>query len=195
MRLGGNLGLDGGSAGMDLSTQPGLTWGAAGAVTGNTAANVNGTSTGLGATTTAIAGPDTFSVEAWFKTTTTTGGKIVGFGNSTAGTSNNYDRHIYMSNSGQLTFGVYTGGTRTITTSTAYNDGQWHHVVGTLGAAGMTLLRRRAPRRQGHERDESASPTPATGSSVVTASAAGRPSRPASTSTGRSTRSRSTAPR
>ena len=63
-----------------------------------------------------VPGPQTFSIEAWFKTTTNDGGKIVGFGNAQTGGSSannnaspgssNYDRHIYMMNDGQLVFGV-----------------------------------------------------------------------------------------
>ncbi len=55
-------------------------------------------------------GPQTFSVEGWFNTTTNTGGKLIGFGNNQTGMSRNYDRHIYMMNDGQLVFGVYNGG-------------------------------------------------------------------------------------
>ncbi|MEV0490116.1 LamG domain-containing protein [Streptomyces atratus] len=83
--------------------------------------------------------PTKFSVETWIKTTTTRGGKIIGFGNLTMQNSNQYDKHVYMLNDGRLTFGVYSGGTRTITTSGAYNDGAWHHVVATQGSSGMAL--------------------------------------------------------
>ncbi|MFE2090524.1 LamG-like jellyroll fold domain-containing protein [Streptomyces sp. NPDC059460] len=83
--------------------------------------------------------PTKFSVETWIKTTTTRGGKIIGFGNLTMQNSNQYDKHVYMLNDGRLTFGVYSGGTRTITTSGAYNDGTWHHVVATQGSSGMAL--------------------------------------------------------
>jgi PKD repeat protein len=86
-----------------------------------------------------IDGPNVFSVEAWFRTTTGSGGKIVGFGNNATGTSTNYDRHIYMSPNGRVTFGVYNNGAYTVTTPGALNDGQWHHVVGTMGPAGVTL--------------------------------------------------------
>ena len=85
------------------------------------------------------AGPDTFSIEAWVKTTSTAGGKIVGFGNATNGESGSYDRHVYMSGDGRITFGVYPGGVRTVRSGTGYNDGQWHYVVATMGAGGMTL--------------------------------------------------------
>ncbi len=92
-----------------------------------------------GSTPTATTGPQRFSVEAWFRTTSTSGGKIVGFGNAKTGTSSSYDRHIYMNNSGRLTFGVHPGMVREITTAGSYNDGAWHHVVGTLDGSGMTF--------------------------------------------------------
>lgn len=92
------------------------------------------------------AGPSTYSVEAWINTTSTSGGKIVGFGNGRPRTgtnvsnlSGNYDRHIYMANDGRVSFGVYTGGTVTVTSPQSLNDGQWHHIVGTQGPEGMRL--------------------------------------------------------
>ena len=88
-------------------------------------------------------GPQSFSLEAWVNTTTTTGGKIIGFGDSRTGrsTDNGNDRTIYMTNSGQLRFGVRPDmGTRqTIVSPASYRDGQWHHVVGTLSTAGLKL--------------------------------------------------------
>ncbi|MGW1773377.1 DNRLRE domain-containing protein [Streptomyces sp. NPDC002104] len=80
-----------------------------------------------------------YSIETWFKTNTTTGGKLVGFGNNQARGSSQYDKHIYMTNDGRLVYGVYSGGTHTVTTAAAYNDDQWHHVVATQGPGGMTL--------------------------------------------------------
>jgi hypothetical protein len=89
----------------------------------------------------AITNPQTFSIQLWFATTTSSGGKLMGFGSSTTGASGNYDRHIYMLNSGQLAFGVYDGSaTHTITSAAAYNDGIWHLATATFsGTAGMTL--------------------------------------------------------
>ncbi|MGZ4756386.1 MAG: LamG-like jellyroll fold domain-containing protein, partial [Acidimicrobiia bacterium] len=88
-------------------------------------------------------GPQTFSLVAWFKTTTSTGGKIFGFGNNTTGRSDtdNNDRVIYMTNAGNLRFGVRPDmGTRqTIASPSTYRDNQWHHVVGTLSTSGMKL--------------------------------------------------------
>ena len=66
-----------------------------------------------------INNPKNYSEEIWFKTTTNAGGKLIGFGASQTGTSGNYDRHVYMSNDGKVTFGVWTGFTNTITTDNA----------------------------------------------------------------------------
>ncbi|MGW7135161.1 DNRLRE domain-containing protein [Streptomyces xanthophaeus] len=110
-----------------------------GAVTGaSTAIGVNGTDTQVYGDRRQTVG-SSYSVETWFKTNTTRGGKLIGFGNNQARGSSNYDKHVYMTNNGRLVFGVYTGATRTITTAAAYNDNQWHHVVATQGPGGMTL--------------------------------------------------------
>jgi PKD repeat protein len=129
------------SAGVDATTNSGVTRNVPGAVVGDagTASRFSGTTTGF-ASTTMIENPrDTFSVEAWVKTTTNRGGKIIGFGNSPTGTSNAYDRHVYMDNSGRIWFGVNPGAVRTVNSAGAYNDGKWHLIVATLSAAGMAL--------------------------------------------------------
>lgn len=91
------------------------------------------------ATSTRFTNPNTFTISLWFNTTTTTGGKLIGFGNVQNGQSTQYDRHIYMNNAGQLIFGVYPGSVQTIKSSASYNNGQWHHVAATLSSAGMQL--------------------------------------------------------
>ncbi|MFF0050442.1 DNRLRE domain-containing protein [Streptomyces sp. NBC_01620] len=83
--------------------------------------------------------PSQYSIETWFKTSTTSGGKLVGFGDNTTRASGNYDKHVYMRNDGRLVFGVWTGSARTITTPDSYNNGAWHHVVATQGSSGMAL--------------------------------------------------------
>ncbi|MFD7624960.1 DNRLRE domain-containing protein [Streptomyces sp. NPDC059851] len=112
-----------------------------------TPAAVSGASTAIGfnGTDTRVYGDrrqtigSSYSVETWFKTGTTRGGKLVGFGNNQARGSYQYDKHVYMTNDGRLVYGVYTGATRTITTTGTYNDDKWHHVVATQGPGGMTL--------------------------------------------------------
>ncbi len=84
--------------------------------------------------------PVRFSIETWFKTKTTKGGKIVGFGNVTMQNSTQFDKHVYMRDDGHLVFGVYNSGAKTIVTPGAYNDGAWHHVVANQGSGGMVLF-------------------------------------------------------
>lgn len=84
------------------------------------------------------------TVEAMFKTTSTTGGTLlsVGSSNSTTALASNARNILYMSNDGRLNWGFKpdnwtfpTGpstGFRAVTTSAGYNDGQWHHVAATF---------------------------------------------------------------
>jgi len=125
----------------DLAWGAGVTHGATGAILGDEdAASVfDGSPTASGATPNAVPAPDTFTAEAWIKTTTTTGGKVFGFGNRQTGTSSSYDRHVYMDAAGRLVLGVYDSGARVVASQASYNDGAWHHVVASLSAAGMTL--------------------------------------------------------
>ncbi|MFD0685144.1 LamG-like jellyroll fold domain-containing protein [Actinomadura fibrosa] len=126
----------------DLTLGSGTTRGQAGAVTGDAdrAVTFNGTSNGTSGSGSAAA-PQTFSVEAWVKTTSTSGGKIIGYGNSATGLSSSYDRQLYLTNDGRAVFGVYPGSVKTIQSGTGLNNGQWHHVVGTLDAdAGLKLF-------------------------------------------------------
>lgn len=142
------LGESGGSTAYDWAgfddgvASAGVTRGASGAINGdpNSGSTFSGGNDGFVSSQSAIQGPNTFSIEAWFKTTTTAGGKIVGFGNSKTGNSNSYDRHVYMENDGKVTFGLYPGGIRTISSPAGLNDGQWHQVVATLGSQGMQLF-------------------------------------------------------
>ena len=84
---------------------------------------------------------DTFSIEAWVRTSSNTGGRIIGFSNNASGDSgNNGDRHMYMTNNGRVMFGVFpASGRETIESSPGLNDGVWHHVVATMDAEGMKL--------------------------------------------------------
>ena len=78
------------------------------------------------------AGPNVFSVEAWVKSTSTTGGRILGFGNQTGqNPSTTVDRQLYLAPNGKVMFGV-GGATKVgIASNAAVNNGAWHHVVGT----------------------------------------------------------------
>lgn len=123
----------------------GYTLGAAGATaceTTSPAVQLNGSSGHVIRTSgTSVTSPAAVSVEAWFRTSTG-GGKLVGFGTQRAAASGsgNMDRHLYLSDTGVLYFGVHRT-TRTVVSSgtATYLDDRWHHAVGTLGSTGTRL--------------------------------------------------------
>ena len=123
----------------DLTIATNNTRSTAGALAGNpdTAVTFAGSGSVPAAATTSATAPQTFSAEAWFKTTSTSGGKIISYGSSRTGSSGTADRNVYLTNNGRLAFGVTIAST--LTTTATYNNGQWHHVVATEGAAGMRL--------------------------------------------------------
>lgn len=129
------------AAASNETTGTGVTRNVAGALAGDsgTASRFSGTSVGTAASSAFETPRGAFTVEAWVKTTTTRGGKIIGLGSAASGASTAYDRQVYMDNAGRLWFGVKPGVLRTVNTTASYNNGQWHHIVASVGAAGMSL--------------------------------------------------------
>lgn len=122
--------------------QAGVTSGVAGAISGDagTAYRFPGDSTGFVSTDYIQAGPQYFSTEAWFKTTSTKGGLIVSFGNAKTGSSTVTDRQLYLSPTGQVVFGTNPRtAPRVIASAAGKNDGSWHHAVGTVDISGQKL--------------------------------------------------------
>lgn len=112
-----------------------FTWGRSGALTasepvgralGLTSGQVvqNAASSGL---------PARFSVEAWFRSTSTTGGLLVGVGDAQASATQD-DRVLYLGTDGKVRFGVGASAKAVAVSSAALNDGRWHHVVGVVEA-------------------------------------------------------------
>ncbi|MGY2076495.1 PKD domain-containing protein [Blastococcus sp. SYSU DS0828] len=129
-----------------MTVGSGVTKGQVGALAdGDTAYAFDGTANATLATRTAAAVPNTFTQEAWFQTTSTRGGRIIGFANARTGNSSTYDRQVYLDNRGRVNFGVsvplfWTFTTqRTVTSTASFNDGAWHHVAATMGRGGMAL--------------------------------------------------------
>jgi hypothetical protein len=83
--------------------------------------------------------PSTYSEELWFKTTSRGGGVLTRFGDSPTGADANNDRILYMTSTGQLFFGTWTGVKNIVTSSRSYNDGNWHFAVITQGSDGMHM--------------------------------------------------------
>ncbi|MFF2371802.1 PKD domain-containing protein [Agromyces sp. NPDC058110] len=126
---------------LNASSGSGVTEGVAGGIAGdpNTAARFDGTSNGRAATTVPVWPDDSMTAEAWFRTTSSSG-KILGFGDngSATGTSGTHNRSLYL-NGGRVSWTVFDTQNRTLQSGAGYNDGNWHHAVATLGPDGMRL--------------------------------------------------------
>jgi hypothetical protein len=126
--------VDSSLAGNNGTLIGGYTLAQTGAIQNNTnrAITFNG-STGEISTAVAYSGKSTLSIEVWFKTTAVTSG-IMAFWN---GGSHSPD--LYINGSGQVVFYHWISAGYSLTSPSAYNNGQWHHVVGTVGASGSFL--------------------------------------------------------
>ncbi|MGL5810630.1 MAG: PKD domain-containing protein [Nocardioides sp.] len=104
-------------------------------------ANSNGNSGGYGVVSSRLAAaPNEFTTAIWFKTTATTGGRLIGYGVSNSGTSSTHDRLLYLRDDGRLVFGVYPNAEQRVTSTDSYRDGTWHFAVASLSpTAGMKL--------------------------------------------------------
>lgn len=119
------------AGGSDLVLSGDLTRNVPGPVSGNAGASFG--SAVFGVSPSYVTAPSAFTIEAWIRTTTKTGGKIVGFGNLASASSTTRDRQLYMGNDGKVYFGLLPrSGAMALASSTALNDGVWHLVVGTL---------------------------------------------------------------
>lgn len=129
----------------------GVTGGTPGpAATGGTAMTFAGPTGGIGGASTGGTGGatgqgvrmDTFSVEAWVRTTSATGGLIAGYGLYQQAQSPNQDRVLYLDAAGHPFLGAHHGVNDTISGADPINDGAWHHVVGTLspGSGGVLYV-------------------------------------------------------
>lgn len=123
-------------------TATGITYSATSLLTGDsdTAVTLNGTSGQIqGARK--FTNPNPWSEECWFEVANgySSGGALLGCADTTAGNVTR-DRIVWMGADGKLHFTVHTGSDVSIASSSAYNDGQRHHVVATLGPTnGMVL--------------------------------------------------------
>ncbi len=127
-------------SGTDATVTSAVTRGAQGAAVGNDASTFDGTAASAVTRVNGGYAPTVFTVQAWVKTTSTSGGQIMGFGSAITGASTYNDRSLYMDNGGRLYFGVTpVTAPRSIASSAAYNNGLWHQVTATLSSAGMKL--------------------------------------------------------
>jgi signal peptidase I len=115
----------------------------AGAAGNNVSCVYTTSNTGIAAT-----GPTVYSEIIWFKTASTTGGKLIGYENTRTGVSDSgaggqYDRMLYMDGAGKVWFAVWKTVAAVglaISSPTALNDGNWHMAVATMSTTtGMAL--------------------------------------------------------
>lgn len=119
----------------------GMVAGGPGALVGPGAAStsVRFLGAGLGYDPATYTNPAAWSEELWFRTTSPYGGGLFLFTPSTTGYPSSYDRMAFMTDDGHITYGVYANAVRYVTSPASYNDGAWHHLVGTGGPAGLAL--------------------------------------------------------
>ena len=81
------------------------------------------------ATRVASQAPTAFSMEAWVRTSSTSGGAIMGYGSSATNQSWNRDRMVYMRDDGTLSFMLYPASSppspRPRATTTASGTTSW----------------------------------------------------------------------
>ena len=149
----------------DLTTRSAVTFGAAGPIAGNgTAATFSGTvistpapapppgfpprpptitSNSVAATAGDVLPLSAFTVEAWVRTTSTTGGAFLSdslYAPDSGRQSPTMDRVLYFANNGTINFGLFSDNTnQSIGSTSAYNDGAWHLVNATAGSSGAVL--------------------------------------------------------
>jgi hypothetical protein len=96
----------------------------------------------------ATPGPQIYSEIVWFKTVSTTGGKLIGYENTRTGVSDSgaggqYDRMLYMDGAGKIWFAVWrtlAASGMAISSTAALNDGNWHMAAATMSTTtGMAL--------------------------------------------------------
>ena len=126
--------------GMAVDAVPTIAYQVTGPTVPDAALALNGSNSYI-STDKSLSSPSSFSVEVWFKTTSNNGGLLASFGSSQTGPSTSLARALYMDNGGNLHFGIYNGSTYpSASSSNAYNDGGWHHAVGTYDGSGNLIL-------------------------------------------------------
>lgn len=117
----------------------GVTAGAPGAISGDAAVSLDGT-TGYVASNAPLPTLNTFSEAAWFNTSSEVGGSIFGASANQQGVGSLTNDVVWMDDDGQLVFAVKNSTNSTIIrTPRTYNDGHWHQVVATYDGTTMSL--------------------------------------------------------
>ncbi len=74
----------------------------------------------------------TYGLGIWFRTSSTTGGPLFGFGDSPVNVAGTNDRVLFMTAGGQLNFKLNSGAATTGNSTGSFNNGAWHFAYVTL---------------------------------------------------------------
>lgn len=89
---------------------------------------------------TGFGSPNTMTIEFWFKTTTTSLSALFGqMSGLPTGAPASYVPTILINTTGTIRAEYWTGATAAITSSGAYNDGNWHHLGFTTNGSSQDL--------------------------------------------------------
>jgi len=83
--------------------------------------------------------PQNFTLCLYFRTSSASGKKLIGFENSQSGTATNYDRQLYVGTNGKVIFGIHPGGVQIMSTTTSVNDNTWRYVAATYDGLNSTV--------------------------------------------------------
>lgn len=90
-------------------------------------------------TSNSYSNPNPFSICVYFRTSSASGKKIMGFESTQNETSGSYDRHLYVNTAGQLVFGLYPGSFRYLNSESTVTDNTWRYAVGTVSGSAANL--------------------------------------------------------
>lgn len=109
---------------------------------GGTPLVFNGADTCIADSSARLVSPTNFSLEAWFKTSKKSNGKIMGFGNDPFTGDSKNDRNLYIDKNGQIVFGLFYGSITFINSPAGrnYADNNWHHVIVSFSTTAGTSL-------------------------------------------------------
>lgn len=88
-------------------------------------------------TTNSFSNPTAWTLCSWFRTSNTSGRKLIGLESNQTGTASGaYDRHLYVNTGGKLVFGVYIGSILRAISTTTVTTNTWFFGCGTFGSEG-----------------------------------------------------------
>jgi|GEM_PF-2714725 len=82
----------------------------------------------------------TYGLGIWFKTSSTAGGPIFGFGSSAINVNATNDRVLYMDKTGRVGFALNSANAVTGLSAAGFNNGQWHFAYVTLVQTNVAIV-------------------------------------------------------